>query len=74
MTLRTPPRPPTPVLFIRLATDHVPDTWRRYLPGSTSAPPSRPPETSYRAIARSTASCSSGESATDERPRSRSFT
>ena len=33
MTLRTPPRPPTPVLFIRLATDHVPDTWRRYLPG-----------------------------------------
>jgi 5-methylcytosine-specific restriction endonuclease McrA len=33
MILRTPPRPPTPVLFIRLATDHVPDTWRRYLPG-----------------------------------------
>ena len=33
MTLRTPPRPPTPVLFIRLATDHVPDVWRRYLPG-----------------------------------------
>src|SRR6187455_1908573 len=33
MTLRAPPRPPTPVLFIRLATDHVPDTWRRYLPG-----------------------------------------
>jgi hypothetical protein len=28
----------------------------------------------YRAIARSTASCSSGESATDERPRSRSLT
>jgi hypothetical protein len=33
MTLRTPPRPPTPVLFIRLAADHVPDTWRQYLPG-----------------------------------------
>ena len=33
MTLRTPPRPPTPVLFIRLATEHVPDVWRRYLPG-----------------------------------------
>jgi 5-methylcytosine-specific restriction endonuclease McrA len=33
MSLRSPPRPPTPVLFIRLAADHVPDTWRRYLPG-----------------------------------------
>ena len=38
------------------------------------ARPSRPPSELYRAIARSTASCSSGESATDERPRSRSLT
>ena len=37
MTLRTPPRPPTPMLFIRLASDHVPDTWRRYLPGIENA-------------------------------------
>jgi len=37
MTLRTPPRPPTPVLFIRLATDHVPEKWRQYLPGLESA-------------------------------------
>jgi len=37
MTLRTPPRPPTPVLFIRLATEHVPDVWRRYLPGLEAA-------------------------------------
>jgi 5-methylcytosine-specific restriction endonuclease McrA len=34
MTLRTTPRPPTPVLFIRLAAEHVPDVWRRYLPGA----------------------------------------
>jgi 5-methylcytosine-specific restriction endonuclease McrA len=33
MTLRTSPRPPSPVLFIRLAAEHVPDTWRMYLPG-----------------------------------------
>ena len=37
MTLRTPPRPPTPVLFIRLAADHVPEVWRRYLPGLEAA-------------------------------------
>jgi hypothetical protein len=37
MTLRTPPRPPTPVLFIRLAAEHVPDVWRRYLPGLEAA-------------------------------------
>ena len=37
MTLRSPPRPPTPVLFIRLATEHVPDVWRRYLPGLEKA-------------------------------------
>jgi hypothetical protein len=33
MRLRRTPRPPTPVLFIRLATDMVPDAWQRYLPG-----------------------------------------
>jgi 5-methylcytosine-specific restriction endonuclease McrA len=37
MTLRTTPRPPTPVLFIRLAAEHVPDTWRTYLPGLETA-------------------------------------
>ena len=37
MALRTPPRPPTPVLFIRLATERVPDTWRQYLPGLEAA-------------------------------------
>lgn len=37
MTLRHAPRPPTPVLFIRLAADHVPDVWRRYLPGLEAA-------------------------------------
>src|SRR5262249_12043062 len=37
MTLRTPPRAPTPVLFIRLAAEHVPDVWRRYLPGREAA-------------------------------------
>ena len=38
MTLHTPPRPPTPVLFIRLAAEHVPDVWRRYLRGSRPPP------------------------------------
>jgi 5-methylcytosine-specific restriction endonuclease McrA len=37
MTLRTMPRPPTPVLFIRLTTDRIPDTWRTYLPGLQAA-------------------------------------
>jgi 5-methylcytosine-specific restriction endonuclease McrA len=37
MTLRTTPRPPTPVLFIRLAAEHVPDVWRRYLPALEAA-------------------------------------
>jgi 5-methylcytosine-specific restriction endonuclease McrA len=37
MILRTPPRAPTPVLFIRLAAEHVPDVWRRYLPGLEAA-------------------------------------
>jgi 5-methylcytosine-specific restriction endonuclease McrA len=37
MTLPRPPRAPTPVLFIRLATEHVPDTWRQYLPGLEAA-------------------------------------
>jgi 5-methylcytosine-specific restriction endonuclease McrA len=37
MTLRTRPRAPSPVLFIRLATEHIPDTWRTYLPGLETA-------------------------------------
>lgn len=37
MSLRKHPRPPTPVLFIRLTAEHIPDTWRRYLPGLEAA-------------------------------------
>jgi 5-methylcytosine-specific restriction endonuclease McrA len=37
MILRKHPRPPTPVLFIRLTAEHIPDTWRRYLPGLEAA-------------------------------------
>ena len=37
MTLRTVPRPPTPILFIRLTAEHIPDVWRRYLPGLDAA-------------------------------------
>ena len=37
MKLRKIPRPPTPVLFIRLTTDQIPDIWRRYLPGVEAA-------------------------------------
>jgi hypothetical protein len=33
MRLRTIPRPPTPVLFIRLTTEKIPEVWRQYLPG-----------------------------------------
>jgi 5-methylcytosine-specific restriction endonuclease McrA len=33
MTLRTQPRPPTPVLFIRLTAEHIPEVWGTYLPG-----------------------------------------
>jgi 5-methylcytosine-specific restriction endonuclease McrA len=37
MTLRRPPRPPAPALFITLATPAgLPTTWQRYLPGSTA--------------------------------------
>ena len=32
MTLARAPRPPAPVLFIRLAAHRVPETWRQYLP------------------------------------------
>jgi 5-methylcytosine-specific restriction endonuclease McrA len=32
MTLPRPPRAPAPVLFIRLAAQRVPDSWRQYLP------------------------------------------
>ena len=31
MILRTPPRPPTPVLFIRLASPKIPAGWQPYL-------------------------------------------
>ena len=34
--LRHPPRPPTPVLFIRLAAPHIPERWGPYL-GSLAA-------------------------------------
>jgi hypothetical protein len=37
MTLPTPPRPPAPVLFIRLAAPDIPATWHRYLPGLDSS-------------------------------------
>ncbi len=37
MSLRTIPRPPTPVLFIRLTAEHIPDVWRQYLPGLETA-------------------------------------
>jgi 5-methylcytosine-specific restriction endonuclease McrA len=37
MSLRTTPRPPTPVLFIRLTAEHIPDAWRQYLPGVEAA-------------------------------------
>ena len=37
MTLRTTPKPPLPVLFIRLTTDRIPDTWRTYLPALHAA-------------------------------------
>jgi 5-methylcytosine-specific restriction endonuclease McrA len=39
MTLDRQPRPPAPVLFIRLATQRVPDSWRQYLPASEHDPP-----------------------------------
>ncbi len=32
MSLPHPPRAPAPVLFIRLATQRVPESWRQYLP------------------------------------------
>jgi 5-methylcytosine-specific restriction endonuclease McrA len=38
MTLRRPPRPPAPALFITLATPSgLPTTWKRYLPSSAAA-------------------------------------
>ena len=33
MSLPSPPKPPAPVLFIRLAAAEIPTGWRRYLPG-----------------------------------------
>ena len=40
MPLARQPRPPAPVLFIRLAAHRVPETWRRYLPALEHEPPS----------------------------------
>jgi 5-methylcytosine-specific restriction endonuclease McrA len=37
MELRHPPRPPAPVLFIRLATPKIPHRWERYLTAYGSA-------------------------------------
>jgi 5-methylcytosine-specific restriction endonuclease McrA len=36
MALRHPPRPPAPVLFIRLSTPKIPHGWRQYLPDLTA--------------------------------------
>jgi 5-methylcytosine-specific restriction endonuclease McrA len=38
MTLRRQPRPPAPVLFIRLAAPRIPMRWRPYLDPAASAP------------------------------------
>lgn len=32
LTLQRPPRPPAPVLFIRIMTPRVPEAWEQYLP------------------------------------------
>ena len=37
MELRSPPRPPAPVLFIRLAAPTIPRGWRPYLTGLSAA-------------------------------------
>jgi 5-methylcytosine-specific restriction endonuclease McrA len=37
MILSTPPRPPAPVLFIRLAAPKIPPSWQQYLGKSTAA-------------------------------------
>ena len=37
MSLPRPPRAPAPVLFIRLAAQRVPDSWRQYLPSLEAA-------------------------------------
>lgn len=37
MSLPRQPRAPAPVLFIRLAAQRVPDSWRRYLPSLEAA-------------------------------------
>ena len=37
MTLHTPPKPPTPVLFIKVAAPRIPDGWQPYLGGLATA-------------------------------------
>src|SRR2546423_13080691 len=38
MTMRKQPRPPAPVLFIRLAAPKIPSSWRPYLDSFSTAP------------------------------------
>jgi 5-methylcytosine-specific restriction endonuclease McrA len=38
MTLHTPPKPPTPVLFIKVAAPRIPDGWQPYLGSMAGAP------------------------------------
>jgi hypothetical protein len=37
MVLHAKPRPPAPVLFIRLAAPKIPDGWQPYLTGLSTA-------------------------------------
>ena len=37
MALRSPPRQPTPVLFIRIAAPRIPTGWQQYLPDLSAA-------------------------------------
>jgi hypothetical protein len=37
MELHAKPRPPAPVLFIRLAAPKIPDRWQPYLAGLSTA-------------------------------------
>ncbi len=42
MTMSIQPRPPQPVLFIHLAAPRIPDRWRPYLSGYSTATRGRP--------------------------------
>ena len=56
MELPAPPRPPAPVLFIRLATPKIPQRWERYLGAVRDA--RRRPEPQARALDGSSGCCS----------------